>query len=82
MPSIGMIAKENVGDAASARTAKFTYALYRYRLREKYNAEERRAFYTAATRARKRLFLSAAGRATRGVSAPEILSEIERTTLT
>jgi len=78
MPKIGMIAKENVGDAASARTAKFTYALYRYKFREKYNDEERRAFYTAATRARKRLFVSAPGRATRGVSAPELLAELEK----
>jgi superfamily I DNA/RNA helicase len=77
-PSLGMIPKENVGDAAAARTAKFTYTLFRQRLREKYNAEERRAFYCAATRARSRLYVSASGRATRGVSAPEILEELAR----
>jgi superfamily I DNA/RNA helicase len=78
MPSLGMIPKENVGDARTARTAKFTYALFRYKIREKYNAEERRAFYCAATRARERLYISASGRATRGISAPEILEEMKR----
>jgi DNA helicase-2/ATP-dependent DNA helicase PcrA len=78
MPAAGMIPKENVGDADAARTAKFTYSLFRYKLREKYNAEERRAFYCAASRARQRLYVSASGRATRGVSAPEILEELSR----
>jgi superfamily I DNA/RNA helicase len=76
-PSFGMIPKENVGEGArSARTAKFTYASYRLGLRAKYNAEERRAFYCAATRARERLYVSAPGRPTRGFAAPEILEEL------
>ena len=76
-PSFGMIPKENVGEGArSARTAKFTYALYRLGLRAKYNAEERRAFACAATRARTSLYVSASGRPTRGVAAPEILEEL------
>ncbi len=75
-PKYGMIPKENVGDAAAARTAKFTYVLSRTKFREKYNAEERRAFYCAASRARGRLYVSASGRATRGVSAPEILEDL------
>jgi superfamily I DNA/RNA helicase len=78
MPSAGMIPKDNVGDAAAARTAKFTYAFYRYKLRERYNREERRTVHCAATRARRRLFVSASGRPTKGVSAPEILEELER----
>jgi superfamily I DNA/RNA helicase len=78
MPGTGMIPKENVGDAEAARTAKFTWALFRYKLREKYNAEERRAFYCAASRARSRLYVSASGRVTKGVSAPEILEELSR----
>jgi superfamily I DNA/RNA helicase len=77
-PSAGMIPKENVGDADAIRTAKFTYTMFRSKLREKYCAEERRAFYCAASRARRRLFLSAAGRATRGLSTPEILVELEK----
>jgi superfamily I DNA/RNA helicase len=78
MPNVGMIPKENVGDADAARTAKFTYALHRFKIRDKFIAEERRAFYCAATRARKRLFVSASGRATRGNAAPEILEELQR----
>jgi len=78
MPNVGMIPKENVGDADTARTAKFTYALHRFKIREKFVAEERRAFYCAATRARKRLYVSASGRATQGRAAPEILEELER----
>ncbi|MBD5607172.1 MAG: AAA family ATPase [Candidatus Eremiobacteraeota bacterium] len=78
MPSAGMIPKENVGDADAARTAKFTYALFCYKIREKYVAEERRALYCAMTRARRKLFVSAAGRATKGNAAPEILEELQR----
>jgi superfamily I DNA/RNA helicase len=77
-PKAGMIPKDNVGDSRAARTAKFTYYLSRLKMREKYNAQERRAFACAASRARLRLYVSAAGRATRGVSAPEFLAEIER----
>jgi superfamily I DNA/RNA helicase len=73
-----MIPKENVGDAATARTAKLTYVLFRSKIRDKYNTEERHAFYCAASRARTRLYVSASGRATRGVSAPEILEELMR----
>ncbi len=79
-PAWGMLPKDNVGDATAARTAKFTYVMFRNKIREMYNAEERRAFYVAATRAQGRLFLSASGRPTRGVSAPEVLAEIERAT--
>ena len=78
MPSAGMIPKENVGDARAARTAKFTYASFRYKLREKYNAEERRALVCAMTRARDYLSITASGRATRGASTPEILEELRR----
>ncbi|MBD5656234.1 MAG: ATP-dependent helicase, partial [Candidatus Eremiobacteraeota bacterium] len=74
----GMLPKDNVGDATAARTAKFTYVQSRLKTREKYNEQERRAFYCAATRATQRLYVSAAGRATRGVSAPELLAEIEK----
>ncbi len=76
LPSLGMVPKENVGDTNAARTAKFTYALYRSKLREKYNAEDRRALYTALSRAKDFLSVSASGRASRGVSAPELLEEL------
>jgi superfamily I DNA/RNA helicase len=76
-PSLGMTAKENVGQGAhAARTAKFTYALHAFKTRERYVEEERRAFAYAATRARKRLWISASGRPTRGNAAPEFLEEL------
>ena len=75
-PRYGMIPKENVGDARSARTAKFTYVLFRLKTRERYYAEERRAFYCATTRARERLYVSASGRPTKGMGAPELLEEL------
>jgi len=77
-PGRGMIPKDNVGDALAARTAKFTYLWAQMKFREKYNAEERRAFYVAATRAYGRLYVSASGRPTRGVAAPELLAELEK----
>jgi superfamily I DNA/RNA helicase len=76
-PSLGMIAKENVGDATASRTAKFTYYMFRTRTREQYNAEERRAFVYAMRRARKSLFVSASERPTRGRTSPEFLSELQ-----
>ncbi len=77
-PGRGMIPKDNVGDAQAVRTAKFTYLWFQMKFRDKYNAEERRAFYVAATRARARLYVSASGRPTRGVAAPELLAELEK----
>jgi superfamily I DNA/RNA helicase len=76
-PSLGMIAKENVGEnACAARTAKFTYALYKFSTRERYVEEERRAFAYAATRASKHLHISSSGSPTRGNAAPELLEEL------
>jgi DNA helicase-2/ATP-dependent DNA helicase PcrA len=76
-PSLGMIAKENVGDARAARTAKFTYYMWRTKAREAYNKEERRAFVYAMRRAKKTVLVTANERPTRGVSAPEFLSELQ-----
>ena len=76
-PSLGMIAKENVGDARAARTAKFTYYMFRTKAREAYNREERRAFVYALRRARKSVLVTASERATRGVTAPEFLAELQ-----
>lgn len=76
-PSLGMIAKENVGDARAARTAKFTYYMFRTKAREAYNKEERRAFVYAMRRARKSVLVTASERATRGITAPEFLAELQ-----
>ncbi len=75
-PSLGIVARENAGDATASRTAKFTYYLFRMKTREHYNAEERRAFAYALTRARRGLLITASGRATRGTTAPEFVEEL------
>jgi superfamily I DNA/RNA helicase len=75
-PKFGMIPKENVGDAHASRTAKFTYYIHRTKARDAYNNEERRAFYYALSRARRAALVTAWGRATRGVSAPEFFQEL------
>ena len=76
-PKLGMIPKENVGEGAgAARTAKFTYFQYRLDLRSRYYAEERRGLYCAASRARQHLSISASGRPTKGIGAPEFLEEL------
>jgi superfamily I DNA/RNA helicase len=72
-----MIAKENVGEARAARTAKFTYYMFRTKAREAYNKEERRAFVYAMRRAKRSLLVTACERATRGVTAPEFLAELQ-----
>ncbi len=77
-PTLGMIPKENAGDARASRTAKFSYYLYRAKTREAYNAEERRAFEYALARSRGEVLVSASGRATRGTTAPEFLEELRR----
>lgn len=76
-PSLGMIAKENVGEARAARTAKFTYYMFRSKTRERYNREERRAFVYALRRAKRSALVSAHEKATRGVAAPEFLAELQ-----
>ncbi len=75
-PKLGVIPRDNVGDAPTARTAKFTYYMYRAKAREKYNARDRRLFEYALSRARSTLCVTAWGRPTRAVSAPEFLEEL------
>lgn len=75
-PTYGVVAKDNVGEAVAARTAKFSYYIYRTKARERYNEEERRAFAYALTRATKSALVTASDRATRGITAPEFLEEL------
>jgi len=77
-PHLGMIPRENVGDARAARTAKFSYYLYRSKARDAYNLQERQAFDYARSRARGTLLVTAWGSPTRGVSAPEFLEELQK----
>lgn len=80
-PSLGMIAKENAGEARSARTAKFSYYMFATKAREAYNREERQAFVYAMRRARSSLLVTASERPTRGLSAPEFLAELQAASL-
>ena len=75
-PKLGMIPKENVGEARASRTAKFSYYVVKSKARENYNLEERRAFVYALRRARTSVFVSTSGKPTRGISAPEFLEEL------
>lgn len=76
-PKYGMIPKENAGDARSSRTAKFTYYMFKQKISDAYNAQERRAFNYAMQRARREVIVSAAGKPTRGITAPEFLAELQ-----
>jgi superfamily I DNA/RNA helicase len=77
-PTYGMIPKDSVGDALTARTAKFTWYQHHAKLRETYAREDRRALAVAMTRADRRVTISAGGKPTRGIAAPELLAELER----
>jgi superfamily I DNA/RNA helicase len=76
-PTYGMIPKDSVGDAVTARTAKFTWYAHQAKLRENYSREDRRALAVALTRADVAVTVSASGRPTRGVAAPELLVELQ-----
>lgn len=75
-PKLGMIPKDNVGDAPTARTAKFTYYVHKAKTGEKYYRRERRLFEYALSRARSSLLVTAFGRPTRAITAPEFLEEL------
>ncbi len=75
-PTWGMIPKESAGDARAARTAKFTWYEHHVQPRRAYVREQRRLFAAALGRADVSATISASGRATRGVAAPELAAEI------
>ncbi|HEY6233801.1 MAG TPA: 3'-5' exonuclease, partial [Candidatus Elarobacter sp.] len=72
----GMIPKESAGDAVAARTAKFTWYEHHAKPRAAYVREQRRLFAAAMGRADISVTITASGRPTRGVAAPELASEI------
>lgn len=72
----GMIPKDNVGDARAARTAKFSYYVFRSKASQQYYDRERRALRYAANRARTSVLVTAAGTPIRSKSAPEFLEEL------
>jgi superfamily I DNA/RNA helicase len=73
---LGMIPKENVGEARASRTAKFSYYMYRIKAAKRYNDRERRALQYAIRRARRSALVTASGLPTRGITAPEFLEEL------
>ena len=75
-PKLGMIPKENAGEAQAARTAKFSYYIFRTKATQRYNERERRALHYAIRRARESVLVTASGTPTRGITAPELLEEL------
>lgn len=75
-PRLGMIPKENVGEAQASRTAKFSYYMFRTKAMQRYNERERRALHYAMRRARRSALVTAWGTPTRGITAPELLEEL------
>jgi superfamily I DNA/RNA helicase len=76
-PKIGMVPKDAAGDAPAARTAKFTWYAHQSKLKESYAREHRRMLALALVRADRAVTVSASGRATRGIGAPEFVSELQ-----
>ncbi len=76
-PTYGMIPKDSVGEAVTARTAKFTWYAHQAKLRENYSREDRRALTVALARADASATVSVSGTATRGVAAPELFVELQ-----
>jgi superfamily I DNA/RNA helicase len=76
-PTYGMIPKEAAGDALAARTAKFTWYEHHAKPRVPYVREQRRLFAQALGRADVSVTISASGRPTRGLAAPELAGEVQ-----
>ncbi|MEA2664714.1 MAG: ATP-dependent helicase UvrD/PcrA [Candidatus Eremiobacteraeota bacterium] len=75
-PTYGMIPKDAAGDATAARTAKFSWYEHQAKPRAAYVKEQRRLFAQALGRADVAVTVSASGRATRGIAAPELAHEL------
>jgi len=71
-----MIPKECAGDAPAARTAKYTWYEHEAKPRSAYVREQRRLFAAACGRADVSVTISASGKATRGVAAPQLAAEV------
>jgi superfamily I DNA/RNA helicase len=75
-PTYGMIPKDAAGDATAARTAKFSWYEHQARPRAAYVKEQKRLFAQALGRADVSVTVSASGRPTRGIAAPELAHEL------
>jgi superfamily I DNA/RNA helicase len=76
-PVQGMVPKDAAGDAPAARTAKFTWYSHQTKLKDAYAREHRRLLALAMSRADVSVTVSASGRATRGIGAPEFAAELQ-----
>jgi superfamily I DNA/RNA helicase len=76
-PSAGMVPKDAAGDAPAGRTAKFTWYSHQTKLNQAYGREHRRLLALAMLRADVSVTVSASGRPTRGISAPELAAELQ-----
>jgi superfamily I DNA/RNA helicase len=76
-PSHGMVPKDAAGDAPAGRTAKFTWYSYQTKLNAAYAREHRRLLALAMLRADISVTVSAGGRPTRGIGAPEFAAELQ-----
>ena len=76
-PLHGMVPKDAAGDAPVGRTAKFTWYSHQTKLKEAYAREHRRLLALAMLRADVSVTVSASGRATRGIGAPEFAAELQ-----
>ena len=74
--SYGMVPKDAAGDAVAARTAKFSWYDQQAKPRAAYVREQRRLFAAALGRADVSVTVSASGRPTRGIAAPELAAEV------
>jgi hypothetical protein len=72
-----MVPKDAAGDAPAARTAKFTWYAHQAKLKDVYAREHRRLLALAMLRADRTVTVSASGKATRGIGAPEFVSELQ-----
>jgi superfamily I DNA/RNA helicase len=76
-PTHGMVPKDAAGDAPAGRTAKFTWYSHQTKLNVAYAREHRRLLALAMVRADVSVTVSASGRPTRGVGAPEFAAELQ-----
>jgi hypothetical protein len=71
-----MVPKDAAGDAPAGRTAKFTWYAHQTKLNAAYAREHRRMLALAMSRADISVTVSASGRPTRGIGAPEFEAEV------
>jgi len=77
-PSQGIIPRDNTPGFPGGRTAKLTWYLHATHIAERAYQHERRRLADAVARAHHGVLITAFGRATLGLSAPELAEELRR----